>query len=103
MFLSDEERREMDSADWRFYHYKTKKMDVFAQRGLFVCIVELGLLVPSMLLMHEHNILATVFFVTASAPFMIPFIKTAWWFFDDREELKIWREAKASNPGGLEW
>ena len=101
MFLSDAERNEMDRADWRLYHYKIKKMDVFAQRGLFVCLVELGLMVPSLLLMQEHNILATAFFVTASAPFMIPFIKTAWWFFDDREELKIWREAKEKSGRGL--
>lgn len=95
MFLTEEERNEMDRADWRLYHYKIKKMDVFAQRGLFVCLYELGLMVPAVLLMHDYNTLALIIFIGGSLPVMISFAKMAWWFFDDRAEMKIWRDAKA--------
>jgi hypothetical protein len=95
MFLSDEERKKMDGADWRFYHYKIKKMDVLAQRMLPCCIAILGLMVPALALMPHDNVWAAIFFGVSSSAFIIPVLKTAWWFFDDRKELRILREAKA--------
>lgn len=95
MFLSDEEREEMDGDDWRLYHYKTKKMDVFAKRGMVCCAWILAMMVPALALMQYDGPSAAFFFFVSSLPFLIPFLKTAWWFFDDREALKKWREAKA--------
>jgi hypothetical protein len=103
MFLSDSDRKEMDADDWRLYHYKIKKMDVFAQRGLICSIARLGLMVPALAIMPHDNISAALFWLVSGSAFLIPLLKTAWWFFDDREERKKWREAKAANPGSLEW
>lgn len=95
MFLSDSDRKEMDASDWRLYHYKIKKMDVLAQRGLVCCIALLGLMVPTLAIMPHDNISAALFWLVSGSAFLIPLLKTAWWFFDDREELKKWREAKS--------
>lgn len=94
MFLSNEEREEMDGADWALYHYKTKKMDVFAQRGMFCCVWIMIILAPSFVLMQYDGPSAAFFFVASSLPFLILFLKTAWWFFDDREALTKWQDAK---------
>ena len=99
MFLSSEERAQMDCADRRFMNYKNKKMDVFAAHGLWCCAWAMGLLGPALMIMYYNNIIAGVFYLISTSFFFIPFLRTAWWFFDDREELKIWRNTKASNPG----